>query len=123
MLAEKEHEIVRQMIYWAKSLDTSISRLLEALMSLCCSIKGKETHYLIVQVQLPVTVVLVETRVETKNIEKRFIIIKGLNESLDIILSLQNLSSFIYGHSCISHELEQISTWRIRSEKTERSLL
>ncbi len=61
MLAEKEHKVVWQMICWAISFDACISRLLEALMSLSCSIKGEKPHNLIVQIQLSMTVVFVDT--------------------------------------------------------------
>ena len=50
-------------------------------------------------------VIFINARIKPKYIERRFIIVKGLNESLNIILSLQDLSSFIYIHATISIEL------------------
>lgn len=48
---------------------------------------------------------LIHARIKPEYIEKRFFIIKGLNESLNIILWLEDLSGFIYIHSNISIEL------------------
>ena len=104
------------------SLNASLSGLLETLVSLS-PIQLQKSNYLIVQVQLPMPIVFIHTWVEPKNIEKRFFIIEGLNESLDVILRLKDLSGFINIHPSISIELKQVAARWIWSKKPERCFL
>jgi hypothetical protein len=55
---------------------------------------------------LTMSVVFIHTRVKAKYIEKRFIIVKGLNKSLNVILSLKDLPSFINIHANVLIKLE-----------------